>query len=72
MTKCKKAGMESFVAFAIILFVCFWFVTPVEAAASANNLNILNQPVSYADKDVRQAAIKAFARHMWYLNEVLV
>jgi hypothetical protein len=72
MTQREKSGMKRFAAFAVSLYVRSWFLASVSTAAPASDLWFLKQVVQYEDQAIREAAIKAFSRHLWYLNEILV
>jgi hypothetical protein len=72
MTKREQASIKRFATFGVIVYVRAWFQAPQAAAAPANDLELLKKMVSYADKQISDAAVTAYCRHLWYLSESLV
>ena len=52
----------------------WWFTAPVPASAPSNDLILINKLIQYRqiDKDLADAALLAFSRHLWFLTEELV
>jgi len=72
MTANEKVGIKRFAVFGVSLYVHSWFHAPHAAAAPANDLAWLKKMTLYDDKDISNAAVKTFSRHLWYLSETLV
>lgn len=58
--------------FVTCIYVRYWFQTPSPTAAPKNDLALLCSLSLYPQKDIADAAMTAFGRHLWYLSELLV
>jgi len=58
--------------FVTCVYVKYWFQSPSSTGAPRNNLNLVQLLNQYPDRDVANAALTAFGRHLWYLSELLV
>jgi hypothetical protein len=68
----EEQGIFKFLLFVSDIYIQAWFEAPVSVAAPANDLQFLRQLSLYENSVVRQAAVVAFTRHLWYLSEVTV
>jgi hypothetical protein len=60
MTSSEKVGMKRFAVFGVSLYVLSWFHASRAAAVPANDLAWLKELVVYGDKEISNAAVKAF------------
>ena len=60
MSKRKQAGMQRFAIFVIKFYVRYWFISPLAATASANDLIFLTKILNYGDKAISKADSSAF------------
>ena len=58
--------------FVTTTYVKYWFTCPSAGEAPRNDLQFLKALHSYPDKEVSNAALTAFSRHLWYLSETLI
>lgn len=70
----QQQKVKRFVQFFVFCYVSWWLTAPVPATAPLNDLILINNLINYRkiDKPCADAAIKAFAAHLWYLTEELV
>lgn len=68
----EEQGIFNFLLFVSDIYIQAWFEAHVSVTAPANDLQFLRQLSLYENSVVRQAAVVAFTRHLWYLSEVTV
>lgn len=73
MKPSQEHAMFQFLLFVSELYVIAWFQAPLANKAPANDLKFLKDLMQYdVNPIVKQAAVTAFARHLWYMSEVMV
>jgi hypothetical protein len=68
----EEHGMFQFLLFVSDVYIRAWFDATMAAGAPENDLRFLKQLAQYSNPVIRQAAMTAFSRHLWYLSEVMV
>ena len=66
MTKEKQRGMQCFALFSVTFYVQNWFEAPILPKALRTDINYLQKPQNYNDKDISAVAPKAYCCHLWY------
>ena len=72
LTQSEKKGVTAVSLFVSIIYGQFWNEAPVAEKAPLNDVKLLTRLESYPDEIIRDAASKAFKRHLWYLSEHLI
>jgi len=68
----EEQGIFKFLLFVSEIYIKSKFAAPVSDTAPVNDLKFLRQLSLYVNSVVRQAAVVAFTRNLWYLSEVAV
>lgn len=68
----EEQGMFTFLLFVSKIYLQAWFEAPNPVSAPANDLRFLQQLSMYEHHGVKEAAVVAFSRHLWYLSEVMI
>lgn len=68
----EEKGIFNFLLFVSDVYMIAWFEAPLPVSAPANDLMLLRQLSLYENPVVREEAVVAFSRHLWYLSERMV
>lgn len=69
----EVSGIFQFLLFVSDVYISMWFEATFPATAPANDLRFLKKLTQYnINPIVKQAALSALNRHLWYLSEVIV
>lgn len=70
----QQQKIARFVKFVAFCYVPWWLTAPVPSTAPKNDLLLIESLMWYKNTDAicANAALKAFANHLWYLTEELV
>lgn len=71
-TQSEKKGVTAVSLFVSIVYGQFWNEAPLAERAPVNDVKLLVRLESYPHKIIRDAASKAFQRHLWYFSEHLI
>ena len=58
--------------FAAQIYVRAWLTAPIAVSAPNNNLQLLQQLVTYPDPAIAKASSSKIANHLWHLSEEVV
>lgn len=72
LTPHEAAGVTSVSTFVSLIYARYWHEAPLAEHAPVNDMKLLSQLHDYPQKTIRDAAISAFSRHLWYISEHLV
>ena len=72
LTTSESAGLTSISLFVSLVYARYWHEAPLAERAPFNDYNLLVLLHDYPAPDIRQAAIDAFCRHLWFFSEHLV
>ena len=68
----EERGILQFLLFVTKVYMQAWFTAPSAAEAPSNDLQFMQALYAYSNPTVKEAALTAFKRHLWYLSEVMM
>jgi hypothetical protein len=72
LTASESVGLTSVALFVSLVYARYWHEAPLAERAPFNDRNLLILLHDYPVPVVREAALNAFYRHLWYFSEHLV
>lgn len=72
LTSREKINLKRVAVFVSVIYTRFWQEAPLSTRAPVNDVNFLRIIHAYPDVGIRDAADKAFRRHLWFFSEQLV
>jgi hypothetical protein len=72
LTAHERAGLTKICLFVSLVYARYWHEAPLAERAPLNDFNLLALLHEYPVHAIRDAAVKAFRRHLWYFSEHLV
>ena len=72
LTSCEQKGLLSICQFVALIYAKYWHKAPLAAEAPRNDRAFLIALTEFPDRSIRDVALKAFKRHLWYFAEELV
>ena len=72
LKKTEESALFQFLLFVSDVYVKAWFEAPLATKAPVNDLLFIKQVTVYSNAIIKQAALTAFSRHLWYLSEIMV
>ena len=72
LTAHELAGVTSISLFVSLVHTRYWHEAPLAERAPFNDFKLLKLLHEYPARKIREAAIRAFSRHLWYFSEHLV
>jgi hypothetical protein len=72
LTALEKKGISDISLFVSLIYGQYWNEAPLAERAPFNDLRLLKQLQVYPNLVIREAAVKAFRRHLWFFSEHLV
>jgi hypothetical protein len=72
LTQSERQGVTDVSLFVSIVYGQFWNEAPLAERAPRNDVQLLMRLESYPSQVIRDAASKAFRRHLWYCSEHLI
>jgi len=68
----EKEGLEDLSLFIALIYGGYWNEANLAHRAPLNDLNFLRQLETYENDKLKNAALTAMKRHLWYLSEYLI
>ena len=68
----ETAGVTTISLFVALMYARYWHESPLAERAPYNDMTLISLLHKYPVPVVREAAIKAFTRHLWYVSENLL
>ena len=65
----EAAGVTSVSTFVSLIYARYWHEAPLAEHALVNDMKRLSQLHDYPQQTIREAAISAFSRHLWYIYQ---
>ena len=65
----ETAGLTKICLLVSLVYARYWREAPLPERAPLNDFNLLTILHKYPVPDIRDAAVKAFRRHLWYFSE---
>ena len=72
LTARERKGLLQVGLFVSLIYARYWHEATFPEKACANDLKLINLLQSYCDSSIKDKALKAIKRHLWYLSEHLV
>ena len=73
LTAAQKAGIKTFVNFAIQVYLRAWYTAPLSTSAPRNDLELIKRIQAFVGpQKVISEALRSISRHLWYLGHELV
>ena len=72
LTARETAGLTSISLFVSLVYTRYWHEAPIAERVPFNDFKMLALLHQYPEHRVRDAAVKAFNRHLWYFSQHLV
>jgi len=68
----QRNKIYQFVRFVIFVYLPYWYTASSSVNSPHNDLNLWNSINQYSNHETKNAALKAFQNHTWYLTEELI
>lgn len=72
LTARESRGLLRVNIFLVRIYIKFWYLAPVACKAATNDLQMLQQLLTYNDRDISAATSRKISGHLWYLTEDLI